>query len=294
MSGAHVAPYALAQVVGAVLGAELANLMYQVPLDQLSTKDRTGRHLLLGEVVATVGLVAAGLRARAHGAQRARRPRRRRLHRGRLLVHLSTSFANPAVTVGRVFSDTFAGIAPGPSRFVAAQLVGGLLAVGLVAWLYPSAKEHPMTTSPETPQVVFACVRNGGRSVIGRVLTEHYAGGHVVGVSAGTQPGEHIHREVADVLERLGLDTSQEKPTLLTRDTIAASTLAVTLGCGEECPYVPGVRYVDWPVADPGGQDEETVRGIVADIDERVRGLLVDLVPDIDLPPSVLKRSTPR
>jgi len=64
--------------------------------------------------------------------------------------------------------------------------------------------------------------------------------------------------------------------------------MAITLGCGEECPYVPGVRYVDWPVEDPGGQDEETVRHIIADLDTRVRDLLVELVPNIDLLPSVL------
>ncbi len=138
------------------------------------------------------------------------------------------------------------------------------------------------------PQVVFACVRNGGRSVISRVLAEHYAHGRVVALSAGTQPGEHIHPEVADVLEQLGLDTSREHPTLLTRDTIAASDLAITLGCGEACPYVPGVTYVDWPVADPGGQDEAAVRAIVADLDARVRDLLLELVPDLELPPSVL------
>ena len=138
------------------------------------------------------------------------------------------------------------------------------------------------------PQVVFACVRNGGRSVISRVLTEHYAGSRVTALSAGTRPGDHIHPDVADVLEKLGLDTSQEQPELLTRETIAGSTLAVTLGCGEECPYVPGVTYVDWPVADPGGQDEATVRSIVADLDARVRTLVTELVPGIDLPPSVL------
>jgi protein-tyrosine-phosphatase len=144
-------------------------------------------------------------------------------------------------------------------------------------------------TEPDTrPQVVFACVRNGGRSVISRVLTEHYGGGRVSALSAGTQPGEHIHAEVAEVLEQLGLDTSNEQPKLLTRDTIAASTIAITLGCGEECPYVPGAKYVDWPVADPGGQDEETVRAIIADLDRRVRTLLVELVPDLELPPSVL------
>ena len=145
-----------------------------------------------------------------------------------------------------------------------------------------------MTTDQTVPQVVFACVRNGGRSVISRVLTEHYAGGRVVALSAGTQPGDHIHPEVAAVLEKLGLDTSGEQPKLLTRDTVAASTMAITLGCGEECPYVPGVTYVDWPVADPGGQDEETVRTIIADLDARVRNLLVELVPDIELPASVL------
>ena len=147
-----------------------------------------------------------------------------------------------------------------------------------------------MTTTPSTPQVVFACVRNGGRSVIARVLTEHYAGDRVAALSAGTQPGERIHPEVAEVLEELGLDTSRERPTLLTRDTVAASTLAITLGCGEQCPYVPGVRYVDWPVADPGGQDAATVRGIVRDLDGRVRALLVELVPGLELPPSVLDR----
>ena len=147
------------------------------------------------------------------------------------------------------------------------------------------------STDSAVPQVVFACVRNGGRSVISRVLTEHYAAGRVRALSAGTQPGDHIHPEVATVLEKLGLDTSGEHPKLLTRETVAASTMALTLGCGEECPYVPGVRYVDWPVADPGGQDEPTVREIIADLDSRVRALLVELVPDIELPPSVLDRS---
>jgi protein-tyrosine-phosphatase len=150
-----------------------------------------------------------------------------------------------------------------------------------------AAPATPETTT-DVPQVVFACIRNGGRSVISRVLTEHYAGGRIRAVSAGTQPGEHIHPEVADALQKLGLDTSAETPTKLTRETIASSVIAVTLGCGEECEYVPGVKYVDWPVADPGGQDEEIVRGVITDIDGRVRTLLVELVPDIELPPSVL------
>ena len=131
-----------------------------------------------------------------------------------------------------------------------------------------------------TPTVVFACVRNGGRSVIARVLTEHYAQGRITALSAGTQPGEHIHSEVAEVLASLGLDTSREQPTLLTREMIAGADLAITLGCGEECPYVPGVAYRDWPVDDPGGQDERTVRRIVADLDARVRELVAELTDE--------------
>ena len=138
------------------------------------------------------------------------------------------------------------------------------------------------------PQVVFACVRNGGRSVAARVLTEHYAEGRVVALSAGTQPGEHIHPEVADVLESLGLDTSREEPKHLTREMVAASDLAITLGCGEECPYVPGVTYRDWPVDDPGGQDETTVRRIIAELDTRVRELVGELVPDLPVPTTAL------
>jgi arsenate reductase (thioredoxin) len=153
-----------------------------------------------------------------------------------------------------------------------------------------------MTTTHDTadapggvhvPQVVFACRANGGRSVASRLLAEHYAGGRVRAISAGTEPGEHVHPEVARVLESLGLDSSRETPKLLTEETIAASDLAVTMGCGEACPYVPGVRYVDWPLDDPKGQDDATVRRIVADIDTRVRDLLLELVPDIELPPRV-------
>lgn len=91
------------------------------------------------------------------------------------------------------------------------------------------------------------------------------------------------------MLDTLGQDTSREYPKLLTRETIAAVDVAITLGCGESCPMVPGVRYIDWrPVDDPAGQDEAGVRRIVADLDARVRALLVELVPDLDLPPSVL------
>ena len=142
ISGRHVASYTVVQVVGAVLGAELANLMYQVPLRELSTQDRTGWHLLLGEVVATAGLVALIFALARTGRGMLAAPAVGAYIGAAYWFTSSTSFANPAVTVGRVFSDTFAGIAPGSvPGFVGAQVVGAAVAVGLVLWLYPHVGE---------------------------------------------------------------------------------------------------------------------------------------------------------
>lgn len=142
----------------------------------------------------------------------------------------------------------------------------------------------------DLPVVVFACRANGGRSVASRLLTEYYAGGRIVALSAGTEPGEHIHPEVAQLLENLGIDTTAERPKLLTREMIVGATLTITQGCGEACPYVPGARYRDWPLDDPKGQDEAVVRRIISDIDAHVRALVRELVPEIDLLASPLDR----
>ena len=142
LSGADVAAYSTVQVIGGVVGAELANLMYQVPLGQLSTKDRTGANLLLGEVVATVGLVALIFALARTGRGMLAAPAVGAYIGAAYWFTSSTSFANPAVTIGRVFSNTFAGISPGSvPGFIGAQLVGGLIAVGLVGWLYPHVGE---------------------------------------------------------------------------------------------------------------------------------------------------------
>ena len=142
LSGTGVAAYTVVQCVGAVVGAELANLMYQVPLTELSTKDRSGGHLLLAEVVATAGLVALIFALARTGRGMLAAPAVGAYIGAAYWFTSSTSFANPAVTIGRVFSDTFAGIAPGSvPGFVVAQLVGGAVAVGLVAWLYPHVGE---------------------------------------------------------------------------------------------------------------------------------------------------------
>lgn len=137
----------------------------------------------------------------------------------------------------------------------------------------------------DVPSILFACRANAGRSVTGKLLAEHYAAGRVEVYSAGSEPGERVHPEVAAVLESLGLDTAGETPKPFDPD--GQYTAVVTMGCGEACPYYAGARYEDWELEDPKGQDEQTVRRIVADIDGRVRELLRDLVPGLDLPPPV-------
>jgi arsenate reductase len=130
--------YAVAQVLGAVVGSWLANLMFDRRVFELSTKDRITTGHLVGEIVATAGLIAlifalarsgrAGLSAAAVGAYIG----------AAYWFTSSTSFANPAVTIGRMFSNTFAGIAPGSAPgFIAAQIVGALAGLALIAALYP-------------------------------------------------------------------------------------------------------------------------------------------------------------
>jgi arsenate reductase len=141
----------------------------------------------------------------------------------------------------------------------------------------------------EKPSILFACKANAGRSVAGKLLAEHYAGDRAGVFSAGSEPGDHIHPEVAAVLSTLGLDTTQE----VTKgfDADATYTAVITMGCGDACPFYSGARYEDWDLDDPKGQDEATVRSIVADIDGRVRRLLAELLPEVAWPPSVFTGS---
>ncbi len=128
-----------------------------------------------------------------------------------------------------------------------------------------------------TPVVLFACIHNSGRSVAARVLTEHYSGGRVEARSAGSDPGTEINPQVAAVLAERGLSTAAEEPTFLDPALVRAADVVVTMGCGQTCPYVPGRRYEDWIIDDPKGEDADTVRRIVDQIDTRVRALLAEL-----------------
>jgi arsenate reductase (thioredoxin) len=141
----------------------------------------------------------------------------------------------------------------------------------------------------DKPSILFACKANAGRSVTGKLLAGHYAGHWADVFSAGSEPGDHVHPEVAAVLASFGLDTTKETPKGFDPD--ATYTAVITMGCGEACPFYAGARYEDWELDDPKGQDEQTVRRIVADIDWRVRRLLGELLPEATLPPSVFDAS---
>lgn len=130
------------------------------------------------------------------------------------------------------------------------------------------------------PSVLFACIHNSGRSVAAQVLTRHLAGEAVEVRSAGSEPGAGVNPVVARVLAERGLPVTGHVPTRLDADLLQAADVVVTMGCGETCPVLPGKRYEDWPVDDPAGQDLDTVRRIVEDVEARVRALLAELVPD--------------
>lgn len=123
--------------------------------------------------------------------------------------------------------------------------------------------------------VVFACLHNAGRSQMAAAFFNEMASRSIVrAISAGTDPGDRVHPEVVEAMRDSGIDLSTAKPQLLTPELAREADLLITMGCGEQCPVVPGVRRDDWPVADPKGQSIERVRQIRDEIGERVRRLL--------------------
>lgn len=133
----------------------------------------------------------------------------------------------------------------------------------------------------DLPVVLFACLHNSGRSVAAKVLTEALGAGQVIVCSAGSEPGPAVNPHVAAVLAERGLSTAGESPKLLTVDLVQSADVVVTMGCGETCPLLPAKRYLDWEVGDPDGQDLDTVRLIVLDVERRVRALLFEISADL-------------
>ena len=123
--------------------------------------------------------------------------------------------------------------------------------------------------------VIFACVHNAGRSQMAAALFNALADpARARAVSAGTNPGERVHPEVVQVMKDDGIDLSGARPQRLTPELASTAEMLVTMGCGDECPYVPGLRRDDWPLEDPKGKPVDRVREIRDEIRTRVRSLI--------------------
>ena len=125
--------------------------------------------------------------------------------------------------------------------------------------------------------VLFVCLHNAGRSQMSQALFERAAGGRHRPLSAGTTPADRVHPEVVEVMGELGIDVSGRTPRLLTRDLAEQADVVVTMGCGDECPYIPGKRYLDWDLPDPKGRTVDEVRATRDEIERRVGELVAEL-----------------
>ena len=125
--------------------------------------------------------------------------------------------------------------------------------------------------------VLFVCLHNAGRSQMSAALLSRKAAGHHTALSAGTVPADDIHPEVIDVMREVGIDLSGFQPKLLIRELAQRADVVVTMGCGDQCPYIPGKRYIDWDLPDPKGRPLSEVRSIRDEIQRRVTALVAEL-----------------
>jgi arsenate reductase len=123
-------------------------------------------------------------------------------------------------------------------------------------------------------RIVFACVHNAGRSQMAAAFLNQLSGGKARAVSAGTNPGRRVHPEVVEAMKEVGIDLSVAVPQRLTTQLASDADMLITMGCGDECPYVPGVTRNDWPLEDPKGRSLDDVRRIRDEIRRRVVELL--------------------
>ena len=134
-------------------------------------------------------------------------------------------------------------------------------------------------TDPRTPEVLFVCIHNAGRSQMAAAFLMHHGGDRVVVRSAGTAPADTINPAVVEAMAEVGIDLAAmgATPKRLTDAAVEASDVVITMGCGDECPFYPGTRYLDWALDDPAGQGVDAVRPIRDEIERRVLGLLDEL-----------------
>jgi len=125
--------------------------------------------------------------------------------------------------------------------------------------------------------VLFVCLHNAGRSQMSQALFDRAANDRHTAQSAGTTPGERVHPEVVEAMRELGIDLSNRNPQELTTDLAKRADVVVTMGCGDECPYIPGKTYIDWDLPDPKGRPLQEVRVTRDDIAQRVTALIAEL-----------------
>jgi len=126
-------------------------------------------------------------------------------------------------------------------------------------------------------RVLFVCLHNAGRSQMSKALFERAAGGRHEADSAGTEPAEHVHPEVVEVMREVGVDLSGRTPQKLSDELAEWADVIVTMGCGDACPYIPGKRYIDWDLPDPKGLPLDEVRALRDDIAQRTEALAPEL-----------------
>jgi protein-tyrosine-phosphatase len=131
----------------------------------------------------------------------------------------------------------------------------------------------------DTPEVLFICVRNAGRSQMAAALMTLRSDGQVHVRSAGSEPGDEVHPLVQQAMAEVGVPLTEAFPKPLTDDVVRASDVVITMGCGDACPFYPGKRYLDWDLDDPAGLPIEGVRAVRDEIDRRVRELLIEILP---------------
>ncbi len=134
-----------------------------------------------------------------------------------------------------------------------------------------------MTTQQPKPTVLFLCVHNAGRSQMAAGFTRHLGGDGITVLSGGSEPADQINPSAVQAMAEVGVDITGQQPQRWTDERLEMSDVVVTMGCGDTCPYIPGTRYIDWPLEDPAGQGVDAVRPIRDEIEQRVRLLLAEL-----------------
>ena len=139
-------------------------------------------------------------------------------------------------------------------------------------------KQEEKTRVMAKPSALFVCIHNAGRSQMAAAYLSHLAGDAIEVRSAGSAPANTINPMVVEAMREEGIDITDQKPKILTTESVEASDVVITMGCGDVCPFFPGKRYLDWKLDDPAGQGVEAIRPIRDEIRRRVEGLIKEML----------------